>query len=72
MALRTSLHGAGGGIAGVWLFVIAVALVHLFRLLHPHAGRVGPHMLIGWPNRFLVLAYHVWLQIVASYVRRMK
>jgi len=33
--------------------------------INPSAGRVGPEVLLGWPNRFLVVAYHIWLIIVA-------
>lgn len=42
----------------------------VFRLLHLHEPRIGPHVLIGWPNRLMVLSYHIWLQILAVQVRR--
>jgi hypothetical protein len=35
------------------------------RLINPSAGRVGPDVLLGWPNRFLVVIYHLWLIMVA-------
>ena len=41
-----------------------------FRLLNPHAPRTGPHMQVGIPNRLMVLAYHLWLQLLAAYVRQ--
>jgi hypothetical protein len=54
-----------------WLGLLTFfGAIVVFRLLNPHAGRSGPFMLIGWPNRFLVVTYHVWLQLVASYVRK--
>jgi len=40
------------------------------RVLHPEAGRVGPDVPIGWPNRFMVACYHVWLLAAARASRR--
>jgi hypothetical protein len=28
-------------------------------------GDFGPDVLVGWPNRFEVVAYSVWLMVVA-------
>jgi len=34
-------------------------------LLAQNHGRFGPDVLIGWPNRLLVIAYSGWLMAVA-------
>jgi hypothetical protein len=36
------------------------------RALHPGAGRVGPHVLQGWPNRLMVVLYHLWILVIAA------
>jgi hypothetical protein len=33
--------------------------------INPLAGRVGPEVYLGWPNRFMVVVYLIWLIIVA-------
>lgn len=38
------------------------------RIINPSAGRVGPEVYLGWPNRFLVVVYVAWLIIVARQV----
>lgn len=37
----------------------------------PQAGGFGPEVLIGWPNRLLMLTYYVWLMTVASNIRKL-
>ena len=37
----------------------------------PQAGGFGPEVLIGWPNRLLMLTYYVWLMTVASSISRL-
>jgi Protein of unknown function (DUF998) len=51
----------------VWLslFLFFGSIV-VSRAIHPNAGRVGPEVFLGWPNRFLVLVYNVWLILVAG------
>ena len=35
------------------------------RIINPSVGRVGPEVYLGWPNRFLVVVYILWLVFVA-------
>lgn len=48
----------------VWIsllvFILSVAV-----MLPQNGGQFGPEVLIGWPNRFLIVAYSVWLMVVA-------
>jgi hypothetical protein len=37
----------------------------------PNAGRVGPKVLLGWPNRIMVVIYNVWVIIFAVCVIQM-
>lgn len=37
----------------------------------PQAGGFGPDVLIGWPNRLLMLTYYVWLMTVASNISKL-
>lgn len=48
--------------AALWLGQIAFfASIPISRKLDPRAGRVGPTVYLGWPNRIMVLAYQLWL-----------
>jgi len=50
----------------VWFSMFAFfGSIIISGVINPSAGRVGPEVLLGWPNRFLVVAYNVWLIIVA-------
>ncbi len=50
----------------VWLSVIAYfGSIIVSNLANPTAGRVGPHVLQGWPNRAMVIVYSIWLIYVA-------
>ncbi len=50
----------------VWFSMFAFfGSIIISQAMNPAAGRVGPDVLLGWPNRFLVVAYNVWLIIVA-------
>ncbi len=46
-----------------WLSVVLIFGTIAFML--PAAGGFGPSVLIGWPNRLLMLAYGGWLMIAA-------
>lgn len=49
-----------------WLgMVFFFASIIISRTMDPSAGRVGPHIYLGWPNRFMVVTYIVWIIIVA-------
>jgi hypothetical protein len=50
----------------VWFGLLAFfASIIISKIINPSAGRVGPDVLLGWPNRFMVVAYHLWLIVVA-------
>jgi hypothetical protein len=50
----------------VWLSLFAFfGSILVSRIVHPGAGRVGPDVLMGWPNRFLAVTYHLWLILAA-------
>jgi hypothetical protein len=57
---RRSLLWAGG-LAWIGFLVFALSMVVMF----PDDGTFGPHVLIGWPNRFMMLAYSAWLMVIA-------
>jgi uncharacterized protein DUF998 len=57
---RRSLLWAGG-LAWIGFLAFALSMVVMF----PDDGTFGPHVLIGWPNRFMMLAYSAWLMIIA-------
>ena len=40
------------------------------KAIDPAAGRVGPNVYLGWPNRLMVLLYHFWILYVAALVLR--
>ena len=45
---------------------ITLALMYLtIGLTLPRAGKFGPDVPIGWPNRIVVVAYCVWVMVVA-------
>ena len=48
----------------VWLgFITFMGSLYFFGRITPQPG---PHLLIGWSNRFMVLTYLAWLIILAS------
>lgn len=50
----------------VWFGMLAFfGSIIISNVINPSAGRVGPEVLLGWPTRFMVVAYHIWLIIVA-------
>jgi hypothetical protein len=57
---RRSLLWAGG-LAWIGFLAFALSMVVMF----PDDGTFGPHVLIGWPNRFMMLAYSAWLMVIA-------
>ena len=56
----------------VWLsmFMYFGAII-VSNAINPSAGRVGPEVYIGWPNRFMVVIYNVWLITVATKVKKL-
>ena len=54
----------------VWFSMFAFfASIIISQAMNPSAGRVGPEVLLGWPNRFLVVVYHIWLIVVARHIQ---
>jgi hypothetical protein len=55
------------GLAWIGFLVFALSMVVMF----PDDGTFGPDVLIGWPNRFMMMTYSVWLMVVAWRVARL-
>jgi hypothetical protein len=53
----------------VWISLV-VMQVFLFTGLARTGGEFGPEVLVGWPNRLLIVAYCAWLLTAASQSRR--
>lgn len=54
----------------IWATVVAwlgfvVLTISMALLLPQHGGQLGPDVLVGWQNRFLVVAYAGWLMTAA-------
>jgi hypothetical protein len=58
-ARRSLLWSAG--LAWIGFLVFTLSMLVMF----PDHGTFGPDVLIGWPNRFMMLAYSTWLMVVA-------
>jgi len=55
----------------VWLSVFAFfASIIISQAINPATGRVGPEVFLGWPNRFLVFVYHLWIIVLALDLRK--
>lgn len=59
----------------IWVTVLALigfllAFGSLGAILSQSGGKFGPDVLVGWPNRFEVLAYCIWLLVVAKQAKR--
>jgi hypothetical protein len=50
---------------GLALVGFVVSFVSLGVMVSQSGGKFGPEVLVGWPNRFEVVAYSVWLMVVA-------
>jgi len=49
-----------------WLGLVGFfGSIAISRALHPGAGRVGPDVLLGWPNRAMVVLYLAWILVTA-------
>lgn len=50
----------------VWLSLFAYfGSMILSNVINPAAGRVGPEVYQGWPNRLMVVVYNLWLIWIA-------
>ena len=55
----------------VWLgMFVFFGSISVSKAINPSAGRVGPEVYLGWPNKFMVVAYHIWLIIIGLDVKR--
>jgi hypothetical protein len=61
------------GIVFAWIGVVAYfATVIISRIKDPQAGQVGGlHVNMGWPNRFNVVTYIIWIIITAGIALRL-
>ena len=50
---------------GLALVAFVVSFLSLGFMASQSGGKFGPDVLVGWPNRFEILAYSVWLMTVA-------
>jgi hypothetical protein len=50
---------------GLALVAFVVSFISLGVMVSQSGGKFGPDVLVGWPNRFEMLAYSVWLMTVA-------
>ena len=50
---------------GLALVAFLASFVSLGVMVSQSGGKFGPDVLVGWPNRFEILAYSVWLMTVA-------
>ena len=56
----------------IWVGMVAFfASIIISRAIDPSAGRVGPNVYLGWPNRFIVVTYIIWLIIIAETALRL-
>jgi len=53
-----------------WISLLLMVLT-LAVMLPQAGGRFGPDVLIGWPNRLMLLAYGAWLMVVSWRVVRL-
>jgi hypothetical protein len=57
---------------GLALVAFVVSFVSLGVIVSQNDGKFGPEVLVGWPNRFEILAYSVWLMVVAKQALRVR
>ena len=61
-ALRASAHGT-------WISLVLMFTI-LGITLAQNGGQFGPSVVIGWPNRLVVIAYAAWLIVVSRRAMR--
>ena len=61
------------GIILAWIGLVAYfTTIIISRIKDPQAGAVGgPHVYMGWPNRFNVVTYILWIIITAAIALRL-
>jgi hypothetical protein len=50
---------------GLALVAFLVSFVSVGVMVSQSGGKFGPDVLVGWPNRFEIVAYSAWLMVVA-------
>ena len=56
----------------VWLSMFAFfGSIIVSTAINPSAGRVGPEVYLGWPNRLMVVIYNIWLITIAANARKL-
>jgi hypothetical protein len=50
--------------------IVFFGSIIISNIIHPGAGKGGPDVLMGLPNRFMVITYHIWLITAALTVIR--
>ncbi len=59
------------GTALCWLsLVLFFGSIVVSGIINPGAGRTGPEVYLGWPNRLLVVVYSAWMIVVARHAVR--
>jgi hypothetical protein len=53
-----------------WISLVVMFLT--IGIMLPRAGGFGPDVWIGWPNRFLMLTYGMWLMAVAWQAEKLR
>ena len=57
----------------VWLGLAAyVGTLTVSVMTNPAAGKAGPEVLQGWPNRLMVVTYIIWLLVIAWRGRKVR
>jgi hypothetical protein len=56
---------------GLALLAFVVSFVSLGVMVSQSGGEFGPDVPVGWPNRFEIVAYSVWLMVVARHALRL-
>ncbi len=59
------------GVVAYFASIIISGIIHPSAVRKPSADRDWPHVYQGWPNRFMVVTYIIWLIIVAETALRL-
>jgi hypothetical protein len=59
------------GVVAYFASIIISGIINPSTVKNPSAGRDDPHVYQGWPNRFMVVTYIIWLIIVAETALRL-
>jgi Protein of unknown function (DUF998) len=57
---------------GLALVAFLVSFVSVGVMVSQSGGKFGPDVLVGWPNRIEIVAYSVWLMVVARQAIRVR